>query len=265
MTAKVTEKFPVPIIQNCIKVSLEEPKDIKLSLLRIFTAEKTSKLSYETAKDVGKRMSLAVSFFHALANERTRFKNVGWNQPYIFPKRDLELAVGYLRSYTEQSEPAGSLAEMATFISSCIYGSCMEDTLDARTLCTILRRFCNEAVATAGDSQALDPDGIYRVAPYEKYEELVEYIQELPEQSTRQMVKMEAPLYSQQSLNETESFSKKLMLTQNMKVQKGRTFSIQQIQQAVETILHQLPGAVYTVGWVIFSEFEITVCGSCKM
>ena len=27
----------------------------------------------------------------------------------------------------------------------------------------------------------------------------------------------------------------------------------------------KLPGCVCTVGWVNFSEFEITVCGSCKM
>ena len=27
----------------------------------------------------------------------------------------------------------------------------------------------------------------------------------------------------------------------------------------------KLPGCVCTVGWVNFSEFDITVCGSCKM
>lgn len=244
MTAKVTERFPVPIIQNCIKVSLEEPKDIKLSLLRTFTPEKTTKLAYATSNDIAKRMSLAMSFFHALTNERTRFRNVGWNQPYIFPRRDLELAISYLRSYTEESEQAGALAELADFISSCIYGSCMEDALDAQTLGIILGRFCNKDVAMEPKT-SLDSEDIYCVSAYETYEELMTYIQQLPEQSTRQILKIETPLYNQQNLKETESFLQKLMLSQNMRLQRGQVFSIQQIQEAVENILQTLPGTYF--------------------
>jgi dynein heavy chain, axonemal len=239
----VTVKFPVPIVQNCIKVSLEEPKDIKLSLHRNFIPEKSMKIFYETSTDVVKRVSLAISFFHGLINERTRFKNMGWNQPYIFPKRDLELAVGYLHNYMAESEPAGSLAEMATFISSCIYGSCMEDKLDANTLCTILRRFCNEALSS-GDKNELDSDGTYNLSIYSTYEEFLEYIQQLPEQSTREMLKMEPPLYNQQSLSDTENFQRKLKLTENLKSEKERIFSVKQIQEEVETILQKLPGTL---------------------
>jgi dynein heavy chain len=191
-------------------------------------------------------MSLAIAFFHGLVNERTRFKNVGWNQPYIFPKRDLELAVSYLHNYMEESEPAGSLAEMATFISSCIYGSCMEDKLDANTLCTILQRFCNESLST-GVTSNLDPDGVYNLSLYDKYEELLEYIQQLPEQSTREMLKMEVPIYNQQNLSDTEIFKRKLMLTENLKLEKEKTFSVQQIQEAIEILLQKLPGTFFLI------------------
>ena len=40
-----------------------------------------------------KKLSLAVSLFHAAINERTEYTHCGWNQEYNFGETDYELCI----------------------------------------------------------------------------------------------------------------------------------------------------------------------------
>ena len=90
MTSVTTTDFPVPILQNCIKVALEEPLNVKENLLRSQMCSKQEVTKYNEGGNMYKKMMLSFSIFHAIINERVHFTEVGWNQDYVFSKKNLK-------------------------------------------------------------------------------------------------------------------------------------------------------------------------------
>ena len=240
LTTKNSKGFPIPILQNCIKVSLEEQTNLKSSVLKSFPSDIDHQKEYEKMSEKMKRMSLSVTFFHSMINEKTRFKTVGWNQHYVFPTRDKLLSLEYLQTYLT-SNHSFSLKSISSFLCNCIVGSGIEDIVDSLTLNTILNRFCNTTVVQE-DVVQLDKDGVYKVLKYESYDGFVSYLSSLPQNTTPDMLSINRPIYDRRNIRESQNLLNKILISQDRKVQKEENFSFHEIKDKVETILKNLPG-----------------------
>lgn len=79
LTAMPTPSFPVSILQNGVKMTLEPPKGLKSNLTRSFTRFTDAYLS-ECAKPVQwRKMLFGMCLFHAVVQDRRKFGPLGWN------------------------------------------------------------------------------------------------------------------------------------------------------------------------------------------
>jgi dynein heavy chain len=95
LTSMPADYFPVPVLQNGVKLTIEPPKGMRANILRSFlpmTDEQlcgSGKLDAEKEKD-WKRIQFGLKFFHAILQERRKFGPLGFNIRYEFNDSDLE-------------------------------------------------------------------------------------------------------------------------------------------------------------------------------
>ena len=240
ITTKYSEQFPIPILQNCVKVTLEEPNHVKNNLEQAYLPSKQNTIKYEGLPDELKRLSLSNSFFHGLINERTRLHSVGWNKDYVFPTRDKQLSFEYLQSYFN-SNNLTSLKSIAGFLCSCVVGSGIEDEVDSLALISILARFCETRVLKE-DGIALDDAGKYKITKFDHYEDLLLYIKTLPDVANPSFLGLDTPIYNQMNQRDSQTILKKLAITQNVKLENQVNLTYTQLQDRIIAILQKLPG-----------------------
>ncbi|CAK87804.1 unnamed protein product (macronuclear) [Paramecium tetraurelia] len=104
-------KFPISILQKCLKVTTEPPKGVKANMNRLYTNMSQSKfdpqiLSQQKLTNQLHYMKLVYSlcWFHSLIIERKRFKSMGWNVIYDFNDSDWETADNILLMYVDQTQ-----------------------------------------------------------------------------------------------------------------------------------------------------------------
>ena len=256
ITTKPSKNFPIPILQNCIKVTQEEPNQVKNSLTQAFPPNPIVKKSYESMTDEIKRMALSMGYFHALINERTGFGSVGWNEEYVFPAKDRALSLEYLKKYIG-SDSITSLQSIADFICNSIIGSGIEDITDSKTLRAVLDRFCTEEIIR-NDNIPLDKTNTYQISKYETLEDLNAYINELPMAATPDMLSINIPMHLHQANQESRSFIRKLVLTQNLKTRRQADLTFAEIKAKVDAVLEQLPDVI-TVDMEKDEAFDIVL------
>jgi dynein heavy chain len=104
LTSMPVNYFPVPILQNGIKMTTEPPRGLKNNLTRTYS----TLINDETFNSCPPRMVdddmidntvqlkkllFGLSFFHAIVQERRKFGPLGWNIRYEFNDSDLETSI----------------------------------------------------------------------------------------------------------------------------------------------------------------------------
>jgi hypothetical protein len=166
---------------------------------------------------------------------------VGWNQDYVFSKKNLQLALSYLLNSVMQNEDI-SIEAISYLTSDCIYGSGMEDTLDLSTLQTVLSMFCCREVVEQAE-HALDPDGVYVVAAHESMEATQGWVAGLPRATGRHLLGMAEPVARARDRAATRSLLRQLMLTQGLTMRSDALSGTQAVLGRVDSILARLPAA----------------------
>ena len=235
MTSVTTTRFPVPILQNCIKVAQEEAMQVKESLLRC----QEPPAQFKAAPELYKRMRVSLALFHGVINERVHFKQVGWNQNYVFSRKNLKLALSYLLNSVMKNDQA-SIEAITYLISDCIYGSGMDDKLDLSTLQTTLSKFCCQEVVS-NQEHALDQDGVYKVAAHETMELMQTWVESLPRATSRHLLGMAEPVSRERDLEAGEDLLKRLASTQGLTRRRLALTSTAAVLERVGSILQQLP------------------------
>ena len=99
-------KFPISILQRCVKITTEPPKGMKANMIRLFS--NMPKEMHETASPANKapyrRVLYSLCWYHSLIIERKRFKTLGWNIIYDYNDADWDTADKILQIYIEQVE-----------------------------------------------------------------------------------------------------------------------------------------------------------------
>ena len=99
-------KFPISILQRCVKITTEPPKGVKANMLRLYSnMPKDLGPTVSAANRVGyRRILFSLCWYHSLIIERKRFKTLGWNIIYDFNDSDWDTADKILQLYIDETE-----------------------------------------------------------------------------------------------------------------------------------------------------------------
>lgn len=162
LTSMPSQNFPVPVLQNGIKITNEPPRGLKANLLRTFND--ISPEDYESCSkpSVYKKLLFATAFFNANILERRKFGAVGWNIQYEWMNSDLKAAMTQVKLYVEdQAEVPWETLNVQ--VSEITYGGRVTDTWDKRTISAILKKFFDSNLLD--DSYTFTDDGVYYAPP----------------------------------------------------------------------------------------------------
>lgn len=104
LTSMPSTNFPVPVLQNGIKVTNEPPRGLRANLLRTFLDISSEEYESCSKSDVYKKLVFATAFFNALILERRKFGAVGWNIPYDWMNSDLKAGMTQVKMYVEEQD-----------------------------------------------------------------------------------------------------------------------------------------------------------------
>ncbi|KNE63057.1 hypothetical protein AMAG_08223 [Allomyces macrogynus ATCC 38327] len=137
LTSMPTPKFPVSILQNGVKLTIEPPNGIKANLLRTYASFSDDFVEDCTKSSEWKKLLFALSLFHAIVQERRKFGPLGWNIPYEFTDGDNRICVRQLKMFLDEYKeiPFKVLNYTVGHIN---YGGRVTDDWDRRLIMSIL-------------------------------------------------------------------------------------------------------------------------------
>jgi len=145
LTSMPADYFPVPILQNGVKLTIEPPKGLRANLIRSFQTVTDELLSDSPKQAAWRRIGFGLKFFHAIVQERRKFGPLGWNIRYEFNDSDLETSTTITKNMLELEGdvPWDTLLFVIGHIN---YGGRVTDDKDRRCLLTILEKYVNPEV-----------------------------------------------------------------------------------------------------------------------
>lgn len=137
-----SDKFPVTILQNGIKATIEPPKGLKNNILRSYLIIDEGDFESCEKPAAYKALMWGLCFFNAACLERRKFGPLGWNIPYEFSNSDLSISQAQLMMFLNHYEdiPWEALIYM---VAEANYGGRVTDPKDRLTINVILEEFYN--------------------------------------------------------------------------------------------------------------------------
>lgn len=179
LTSMPSAKFPVFILQNSSKMTVEPPKGIKANLLKSYSNINDDYMNALDEKtDNFKSLIFSLSLFHGVIIERRKFGPLGFNIPYEFTDGDIKICMSQLKMFIQEYTeiPFKVLKYTAGHIN---YGGRVTDDLDRRCLMTLLQDYYSDKVLQP--EFAFSESNIYRQIPTSsEHSEYMDYIKELP-------------------------------------------------------------------------------------
>lgn len=172
--------FPVPILQNGSKLTLEPPRGLKANMKKSFVDLNDNFFKKCDIKNRDwHKLVFTLSFFHAIIQERRKFGPLGFNIRYEFNDSDLSIAIETLKMFLDTPEdniPWDAMLYMTGHIN---YGGRVTDDWDRVCLLSILKKYYNQDVLNT-EKYELSASKIYFVPEYGNHKSYLEYIGKLP-------------------------------------------------------------------------------------
>ncbi|XP_072745723.1 dynein axonemal heavy chain 1 [Anoplolepis gracilipes] len=182
LTSAPSPDFPVSILQNSSKMTIEPPRGIKINLLRIYLTQVTEMqevLQPEHPKaPLFKWLIFSLCMFHSVLLERRKFGSLGFNISYEFTSGDLAICLSQLHMFLMEYDilPFKVLIYTAGHIN---YGGRITDDWDRRCVLTLLEDYYNANVVSP--DYKFDEQNIYHQLPAAaSFNDYLEYIKGLP-------------------------------------------------------------------------------------
>ncbi|XP_060621830.2 dynein axonemal heavy chain 1 [Anolis sagrei] len=178
LTSLPSNKFPVSILQNGSKMTIEPPRGVKANLLKSYSSLSNDFLNSCSKNSEFKSLLLSLCLFHGNALERRKFGPLGFNIPYEFTDGDLRICISQLKMFLDEYEeiPYKVLKYTAGEIN---YGGRVTDDWDRRCIMNILEDFYNSDVLVP--EHCYSESGIYKqISTTYDLAGYLQYIKSLP-------------------------------------------------------------------------------------
>eukprot|EP01060_Flectonema_neradi_P004124 TRINITY_DN12705_c0_g1_i2.p1 TRINITY_DN12705_c0_g1~~TRINITY_DN12705_c0_g1_i2.p1 ORF type:complete len:4231 (+),score=761.72 TRINITY_DN12705_c0_g1_i2:111-12803(+) len=251
LTSMPVGYFPIPILQNSIKITNEAPSGIKANMKRCYAdlsdsdicifddRGKWSDLSTgHNRSSAYKKLLYGMCFFHSTILERRKFGALGWNTPYEWNDTDLIVSREWLRLFlSHESIPWDS---MEYIIGEINYGGRVTDPLDRLCLASVLKTYFVEDILS--DDYTLSQSGIYTVPSSGGLDLYRTKISELPRTDEPEVFGMHPNASLRYQLQESQQLLGTLLAIQPRASSKGTGISPEDMVKAKATeILGTLP------------------------
>uniref|UniRef100_A0A8C2YBK7 Dynein axonemal heavy chain 1 n=1 Tax=Coturnix japonica TaxID=93934 RepID=A0A8C2YBK7_COTJA len=178
LTSLPSNHFPVSILQNSSKMTIEPPRGVKANLLKSYISFSDNFLNSCPKVTEFKSLLLSLCFFHGNMLERRKFGPLGFNIPYEFTDGDLRICISQLNMFLSEYKevPYKVLKYTAGEIN---YGGRVTDDWDRRCMMNILEDFYKPEVLTP--EFAYSESGVYRqISTSSGLDGYLQYIRSLP-------------------------------------------------------------------------------------
>jgi dynein heavy chain len=177
MTSMPAKTFPVSVLQNSVKMTLEPPSGLKQNVLGTYEALDWKEIEESEKPEPIKKLLFGFCFFHAIVQDRRKFGPIGWNIPYAFTNEDLMVCRKQLKIFVQDYDEVPY--KVLNYVGSEVnYGGRVTDDKDVRLIQTILKTYINANILN--DGHKFSPSGIYYTIPAGEKEDYIEYIKTLP-------------------------------------------------------------------------------------
>jgi dynein heavy chain len=177
LTSMPSTNFPVPVLQNGIKVTNEPPRGLRANLMRTFQDISPEEYESSTKPYVFKKLIFATAFFNALILERRKFGAVGWNIPYDWMNSDLKAAMTQVKMYVEEQQLI-PWETLNVSVADITYGGRVTDTWDKRAISSILRKYFVSKLLK--EDYKFTEDGLYYAPDESEIQVVRDYVRQLP-------------------------------------------------------------------------------------
>ncbi|XP_070190635.1 dynein axonemal heavy chain 1-like isoform X2 [Littorina saxatilis] len=243
LTSMPSEKFPVFILQNGSKMTVEPPKGIKANLLKSYGSFNDEFLNSCGEKVTEfKHLLLSLCLFHGVLIERRKFGALGFNIPYDFTDGDLRICISQLKMFLlEYSHiPLKVLRYTAGHIN---YGGRVTDDWDRRCLMNILGNYYKQEVIA--EDYAYSESKIYHQIPVATdHNGYIEYIRSLPINDTPEIFGLHDNANITFAQNETLTLLESLVQLQPKTASSGTKSREELVEDSAKEILGQVPKPV---------------------
>ncbi|KAK3252700.1 hypothetical protein CYMTET_38016 [Cymbomonas tetramitiformis] len=179
LTAMPSPDFPVSILQNSIKMTLEPPSGLKANMLRSYSRVTDNTLAATQQPEAWRKLMFSISLFHAVIQDRRKFGPLGWNKMYDFTDGDLNVCLRQVQGFLSQGENAAIPYAVIRFLCAEInYGGRVTDEQDRRLIKTLLKNFVNPQVLQEG--YKFSESGVYCSPEGKDVKGFVSVIKEFP-------------------------------------------------------------------------------------
>lgn len=104
LTSMPSNKFPVSVLQNGSKMTMEPPRGVKANLLKAYTTMVVDDDYLEASEKpmIFKPLLFSLCLFHGILLERKKYGSLGFNIPYEFTDGDLRICQSQLRMFLDE-------------------------------------------------------------------------------------------------------------------------------------------------------------------
>jgi dynein heavy chain len=184
LTSMPSSFFPIPILQNSIKLTNENPTGIRANMLRCYNDIKDidlfdKEVSFPecTKENAYHKLLFGLCLFHSIISERKKFGPLGWNIKYEFGDIDLSFGSQWLFMFLDEQNTVPWDA-LIYVIGQIVYGGRVTDPWDRRALLSILSNFFRPEMLQ--DEYKMSASGIYTVPLLGDLEHYKDFIRTLP-------------------------------------------------------------------------------------
>lgn len=181
LTCSPSPAFPVAVLQNGSKMTVEPPRGVKANLLRAYLGGSAAEHAVTAANaSTFRRLLFSLCLFHGVCLERRKYGSLSFNEPYGFTDGDLRICADQLRAFLAESDGDAVPYDVLRYTAGQInYGGRVTDDWDRRCVMNVLGDFYDPRVLQPGHT--FDAAGYYRqLADDADHSDYVSYIRTLP-------------------------------------------------------------------------------------
>ena len=165
------------------------------------------------------------------------YDHCGWNQDYIFGEVDYDLCLLHLNSILKSKD--FNLDTLQYLIAELTYGGKMEDEWDMRTLTTFLERIFSKL--NLNNDCVFDEHGVYHTKAMKDHETLMEYLNELPNETNNTLIGSNSPNTWNKTEEDGAIFLQKVRKTQGLDLKGDDDDDETSIKDKIVKILERTP------------------------